>query len=617
MLKSWLLRNFKSVKDSGEISLSPLTVIAGSNSSGKSTLLQSILLVAQTLTSSVSERTFLLNGPMVRLGTFTDIRTFRTKKNISIGWTLEPLAERAAQFAFGVPVSQINCLLEIAPNLGEKTDELGDLNPSLQKCRLEVTQSGDQRKATLEIIRRSGSVKEHLHHLGLDLENLSLPPYVRNPQARFEYDISLDPASFSEVSGEEHGLTLVGCWMQHFLPNGFLVRFDQRRLIVDLLTDFSPSFVNSLSHSNLRRTVMITPGVDPRIWETLRTTLPVELHEAFGIPSADSNRRTAVTIYEWRQRIQSLLIQNADVSGYLKASRLAIEGILEQVTPRYQVTFTSLPSALESAVNLLTNNSREAFDQKVRYLGPLRDEPRPLQPLGLGGSDPQSVGFRGERSAAVYNLYHDQVIAYIPSKRLDSLSHPIGANVKLETALVDWLDYMGLATSLASKDLGKLGHELKIKTEGTRSAHDLTHVGVGVSQIFPVLLMCLLAAPDDLLIFEQPELHLHPAVQAKLGDFFLSIAALGKQCIIETHSEHIVNRIRLRVVLAPGDSLTNLSNIYFVERRAGISDFRKVKVTEFGSVPEWPVGFFDQSQIEAQSIISAAIAKRNESAESK
>ncbi len=104
----------------------------------------------------------------------------------------------------------------------------------------------------------------------------------------------------------------------------------------------------------------------------------------------------------------------------------------------------------------------------------------------------------------------------------------------LEAAVIDWLQYLGVANSVSSRDQGKLGHELKVALSDTDSTHDLTHVGVGVSQVLPILVICLLADRDSTLVFEQPELHLHPKVQTLLGDFFLSMALINKQCIVET-----------------------------------------------------------------------------------
>ncbi len=73
MLKSWSIENFKPIVNSGELTLAPVTVLAGRNSSGKSSLLQSILMIAQTLSNQLPERALLPNGPLVQLGTFEDI----------------------------------------------------------------------------------------------------------------------------------------------------------------------------------------------------------------------------------------------------------------------------------------------------------------------------------------------------------------------------------------------------------------------------------------------------------------------------------------------------------------------------------------------------------------
>src|SRR5438270_8891325 len=73
MLKSWSIENFEPIVNSGELKLAPVTVLAGRNSSGKSSLLQSILMIAQTLSNQVLDRALLLNERIVQLGTFDDI----------------------------------------------------------------------------------------------------------------------------------------------------------------------------------------------------------------------------------------------------------------------------------------------------------------------------------------------------------------------------------------------------------------------------------------------------------------------------------------------------------------------------------------------------------------
>jgi len=180
----------------------------------------------------------------------------------------------------------------------------------------------------------------------------------------------------------------------------------------------------------------------------------------------------------------------------------------------------------------------------------------------------------------------------------------------LATAVNDWMEYLGVASNVITNDRGKLGHELKVTTEGISKPHDLTHVGVGASQVLPILVMCLITNPDTTVIIEQPELHLHPKVQSNLADFFISISQLNKQLIIETHSEHIINRLRYRAVSAkPENAIHDKINIFFVSRDKDSSNFKPVNINEYGAILDWPEGFFDQSQHEAEDILKAAIEK--------
>jgi len=252
------------------------------------------------------------------------------------------------------------------------------------------------------------------------------------------------------------------------------------------------------------------------------------------------------------------------------------------------------------------------FSARVKYLGPLRDEPKALYPLAPG-VDPTDVGLRGEYTAAVLDLNKGQRIRYIPTSAFRGAEVPAKPQVlvrTLEAAMLDWLQYLGVAENVQTKDRGKFGHELKVVLPGRTQAHDLTHVGVGVSQVLPILVMCLLAEPDTTLIFEQPELHLHPRVQTLLGDFFLSMSLLGKQCILETHSEYLINRLRFRAASSSDDEVSKKIVMYFVEKPADTSVFRRVIVNEYGAIADWPEGFFDQSQNEAEEILKAATRKR-------
>jgi predicted ATPase len=157
---------------------------------------------------------------------------------------------------------------------------------------------------------------------------------------------------------------------------------------------------------------------------------------------------------------------------------------------------------------------------------------------------------------------------------------------------------------------GGFGNQLQVQTEGSSNRNDLTNVGPGVSQVLPIVLSALIAPKTSLLIFEQPELHLHPRVQARLADFFFAIALLGKRCILETHSEYLIDRFRRRIAEEDNGPLHSMLVIYFTERKNGITNCRRINVSGYGAITEWLKDFFDQSQIWAQTIVKASSAKR-------
>lgn len=254
--------------------------------------------------------------------------------------------------------------------------------------------------------------------------------------------------------------------------------------------------------------------------------------------------------------------------------------------------------------------------RSLKYLGPLRYEPQAMyQAFDL--SEPKTVGLKGENTAAVLHLNSSLRISY-PAvvERDNGRLEFVTREGSLSTACTEWLSYMGVITDFQTFDKGKLGYELQVKTNKSDKMQDLTHVGVGVSQILPIVVMALLSDNDDILVFEQPELHLHPKVQSRLTDFFLALSAT-RQLIVETHSEYLINRLRLRIVQSRDNSINNTSTILFVNKSSEGSQFQKVDITSFGSIVDWPNDFFDQTDTEVENILLEAVNKKRETTPSK
>ncbi len=245
--------------------------------------------------------------------------------------------------------------------------------------------------------------------------------------------------------------------------------------------------------------------------------------------------------------------------------------------------------------------SQRAFGESIRYLGPLREAPHVLYDPGPSKRD---LGVAGEYSAAVL---HAQVNTRVlmPTPSGDGVWRPLGE------ALNFWLQEFGLAERAQSNDQGRMGIGLSVTPTGIDREVDLTSVGVGVSQVLPVILLCLLAEPSTLVILEQPELHLHPKLQQDLADFLLACTRAGRQLVIETHSEHLVNRLRYRIAADETDNTHQLIRLVFAENRDGITSYREPEINPYGGLGEdWPAGFLDLTARESQDLVRQALAKR-------
>lgn len=119
------------------------------------------------------------------------------------------------------------------------------------------------------------------------------------------------------------------------------------------------------------------------------------------------------------------------------------------------------------------------------------------------------------------------------------------------------------------------------------------NVGFGLTQILPIIISCLTAKEGDLLIIENPEVHLHPKGQAMMGEFLAEVANTGVQIIIETHSDHVLNGIR-RSVKSKGIDESKVAFYFFNNRAFNESQIISPQIDENGRIDHWPNGFFDQ-----------------------
>jgi predicted ATPase len=242
----------------------------------------------------------------------------------------------------------------------------------------------------------------------------------------------------------------------------------------------------------------------------------------------------------------------------------------------------------------------------LSYLGPLREPPRRTYPWA--GNTPTSVGAKGEYAIACI------LAAKAAGRKLNR-------GYKKQKQLFDefiaqWLVDLGVierfrvqATAQGRKDF-----EVRVQTKGAPTEVSLPDVGFGVSQLLPALVQAFYCPPGSIVWMEQPEIHLHPHVQAELADAFISAVQAYEsgrprnvQLIVETHSEHFLTRLQRRIaeeVLTPTDVA-----IYFARPTQEGARLEELKVNEVGDITNWPDNFFGDEMADLVARTEAA-AKR-------
>ncbi|OPC78813.1 hypothetical protein B4N89_32240 [Embleya scabrispora] len=240
------------------------------------------------------------------------------------------------------------------------------------------------------------------------------------------------------------------------------------------------------------------------------------------------------------------------------------------------------------------------------YLAAERLGPRDVLTVSALEPDVIGVGTQGEFTAQVLALREMRQVSTRLTVR-EELRHPRAGSAFPRLQAEAWASEIIrpiritaqwaagiMASTIRFQEVGPYGAEIRP-----------VNTGFGISYALPVIVAGLLTRPGDMLLVENPEAHLHPAGQSKLGRLLARIAGSGVQVVVETHSDHMVNGARLAV--AEDRSLRAEDMVVHYFDTEGTTPIR---INDKGELDHWPTGFFDQIESDLGRLANARRRRR-------
>lgn len=240
---------------------------------------------------------------------------------------------------------------------------------------------------------------------------------------------------------------------------------------------------------------------------------------------------------------------------------------------------------------VVQNEALSIYKNEFHYLNAERLGPRVIQ--NMINQKFSNTGFQGEYTG--YTIAKNSEFKVNESRRFKDgeLTVP-----NLNKQVEYWLDYIipGIEiTTNIYQEINKVGFYLRRRYFETKPLNP-NNVGFGISYVLPIIVSGLIAEEGCLLIVENPEAHLHPSGQSRIGQFLAQIASSGIQVIIETHSEHVVNGIRIAALKKSIPNNLISINFFSVEQKSKAPNIQHLTLDEKAELSSWPNGFFDQEE---------------------
>lgn len=483
MLKTISLENYKCFKEKTDIEIAPLTILCGINSSGKSSIINSLLLQKQSYEDSSISNNMKLNGEYVKSGRFKDMSFQRIEEPIS--FTTSYILNKPLEY--------------------RKTIK----KPSKHDITTWKNLSKIYSKFNINYIKITSSIS---------LEQYDEKKYI-NDNILLSQEATIE-VTYNTTEKLHSSIKLKKLKNQ---SNKYMVIFDN---IPD--SDTGEIF----KHVELRDAACY--------------------FENFNLINAFSTNIRPIDTH---------------ISGLLSSTYLILKMIALQF-------------------------------KNIHYLTPLRGYPERNYILNTETDD---VGLSGEFTPYIMHKYKDSNInGFLPP--INDKVIPYNHRINFSLCVQQWMNYLHFGNYTLENALETI--QLNIKD------YNISNVGFGVSQVLPIIVSGLVKYENELLLLEQPEIHLHPSAQMCMADFLLSMAINNKGVIVETHSDHIINRLVRRMM--EDSSINSKVKIYFIDQNNnGISSVEEIYVDPIRGVLNDNENFFTQFASETEKIINTSFLNKS------
>jgi predicted ATPase len=289
----------------------------------------------------------------------------------------------------------------------------------------------------------------------------------------------------------------------------------------------------------------------------------------YGIIKKTSPERFLFTAEgPFTERLENIISKQIKLKTSKKSSKISLS--LSQGEDNYLRTVAFVRTAVD---NIL---------KEISYLGPLREYPKRM--YEISGEIPHSVGIRGEFAPEILFRYKDK---------------PIMKHVN------NWVAKFDLDFHINCNELTNGAFNITLSRKKGSQEFNFADTGFGLSQILPLIVQGYYAKPGALIIAEQPEIHLNPKLQTILADLFSNFAKKKVGVLVETHSEHLL--LRLRHLVAKKSIKQEDIALYYTEKDGEKSKIREIPVEQNGHIKleDWPKGFFQESLRESLGLAAA------------